>query len=954
MNCPYCRADNPDTNPNCSWCGKPLSPFSELETFLPGPGSSPPPAQRQSTSSSDAPTYVPRTPLPKKGAVAAATPPPGGGAGAAPAPLVFGDHPTPDFGERYEVLDVLGEGGMGTVYKAYDRELDRLVALKLIRRDLTADPGATQRFKQELLLASKISHKNVLRIHDLGEAGGNRFISMAYVEGPDLHHLLEKEGKLSVERALAITKQLCSALDAAHSEGVVHRDFKPQNILVDANETVYVSDFGLAKSFGAASLGMTKTGQFVGTPRYMSPEQAEARDVDHRTDIYALGLILCEMVTGDIPFAPTDSALQMMFQRVREKPKDPKTLNPDLPDYLVRVIQKCLEQDLNQRYASAKDILTDLETGRPPARSTSSSVQLTLPVAPKRLGIIAAAAIVLLLGGLFAVPSLRHRILGTTATTARPDLPPLSEGKFVAVLPFRVLGDPASLKYVSDGLGEALTAKLFSVKDLHVSAASSVENVKDVDAPEKAAREVGANLVVYGTVQGAGDKIRVVVNLMDATSKKKMWTQEFSGVSQDLLTIEDQIYAKLTDALQLGLKQEDVARANAHPTENIDAYDLYLRGRNVVRTEQDAGLEKAIQLYTDALNKDPQFALAYAGLADASLFMYRKTKDSLWSEKALGAAQRAQRLNDQLPEVHFALGRVYLKTGKAAEALAEIKRALTLAPNSDDGYRRLAEAYIAANRTKEAIDAYRKAIEINPYNWLNHNELGTAYLQIGDNDQALKAFQHVTEMEPDSPVGYRNMGVVYYRQGKWQECIPTYQKALQLQPHFATYSNLGVAYFYLKRYDEAAKMFEKAVEMNPNEQIAVGNLADAYRQAGQKDKAAATYEKAIALGYKELQVNPRNASTLDTLSLYYAKKGDSGKAIEFIRRARSINPSAVDMMYDEAVVMTLGGKRADALDALRNAFAKGYSVDEAKNDPELKDLQNLPEFQKMVSRPAGK
>ncbi len=913
---------------------------------MPGSGA------KKSASAADTPTYVPRDPS-KRAPAATATPLPGGSGPPSTPPLTFGDHPTPDFGTRYEVLDVLGEGGMGTVYKAYDRELDRLVALKLIRREMISDPGATQRFKQELLLASKVSHKNILRIHDLGEAGGNRFISMAYVEGPDLHHLLEKEGQLPVPRAVAIARQLCSALDAAHSEGVVHRDFKPQNILVDANDTVYVSDFGLAKSLEGASLGMTRTGQFVGTPRYMSPEQAEARPVDHRTDLYALGLILCEMVTGNIPFEPTDSALQMMFQRVREKPKNPKSLNPDLPDYLVRIIQRCLEQDVNARYQSAGEILADLDAARPPSRA--ASVQLTLPVPAKKLWMVAAAAVVLVLGIVFAIPSVRHRILGQPGGGTRSALPPLSEGKYVAVLPFRILGDASSLKYVSDGLGEALTAKLFAIKELHVSSSSAVQDVRNQDSPEKAARELGANLVVYGTIQGAGDKIRVVVSLDDAAASKRLWTQEFSGVSQDLLTIEDQIYSKLTGALQLGVKEDDLARANAHPTDNIDAYDLYLRGRNVVRTEQDAGLEKAIGLYTEALKKDPNFALAYAGMADASLAMYRKTKDSIWAQKALGAAQQAQHLNDQMPEVHSALGRVYLKTGKTAEALAELKRALALAPSSDDALRRLAEAYLAANRPQDAIETYKKAVEINPYYWFNYNALGSAYLGIGDNQDALKAFQRVTEIEPDNAIGYWNIGVVYYRQGKWQECIPAYQKALQLKPSFAIYSNLGVAYFYLKQFDQAAKMFEKAVEMNPNEEIVVGNLADAYRWSGQKDKANATYDRAISMAYKELQVNPRNDSALESLALYYAKKGDTAKGIDFIHRARAINSSDIGHIYNEAVVLSLAGRTSDALAALRTAIAKGYPRDEAKNDPELKNLQNLPEFQKLVGQPpAGK
>ncbi|MHB8542158.1 MAG: serine/threonine-protein kinase, partial [Candidatus Acidiferrales bacterium] len=289
--------------------------------------------------------------------------------------------PGDELGERYRIEGLLGQGGMGRVYKAYDKELDRTIALKVLQPELTTDPNAMQRFKQELLLASRISHKNILRIHDLGEADGVKFISMAYVEGKDLHHLLREEGKLPTARAQKIAEQLCEALDAAHSEGVVHRDLKPQNILMGKNDHVYVSDFGLAKSLEASAAGMTRTGQYLGTPKYMAPEQVEAKPVDNRTDLYALGLILYEMVTGEEAFKG-DSTLQIMYRRVKEKPPNPKQVNPELPDNLTRVILRCLERDPARRYPNAKEILADLHSGR--ATSAGRSVQIALPELGKR------------------------------------------------------------------------------------------------------------------------------------------------------------------------------------------------------------------------------------------------------------------------------------------------------------------------------------------------------------------------------------------------------------------------------------------------------------------------------------------------------------------------------------------------------------------------------------------
>jgi eukaryotic-like serine/threonine-protein kinase len=289
-----------------------------------------------------------------------------------------------DFGPRYRIEKLLGEGGMGRVYKAYDKELNRTIAIKVVRPGAMEEADALERFKQELVLASKISHKNILRIHDLGEVNGVKFITMAYVEGQDLHQIMKDNPKLPLERVLKFATQLAGALAAAHAENVVHRDLKPQNILVDRNDQVSISDFGLAKSFAEGAVGMTQTGAFLGTPRYMSPEQAEAKAADGRSDLYAYGLILYEMVTGDVPFTG-ESTLKMMYQRLVEVPKSPRATDPDIPNWLDRVIMRCLERDPKDRYQNAYDILADLQAQSASGVSRSrisrgiSSIQIQLP-----------------------------------------------------------------------------------------------------------------------------------------------------------------------------------------------------------------------------------------------------------------------------------------------------------------------------------------------------------------------------------------------------------------------------------------------------------------------------------------------------------------------------------------------------------------------------------------------
>jgi tetratricopeptide (TPR) repeat protein len=803
-----------------------------------------------------------------------------------------------------------------------------------------------QRFKQELLLASKISHKNILRIHDLGEAAGVKFISMAYVEGQDLHQLLQKEGKLPVERALKFAKQLCVALEAAHSEGVVHRDFKPQNILLDKQENVYVSDFGLAKSL-EHDTGMTKSGEFLGTPRYMAPEQVQGGKIDHRADLYALGLILYEMVTGDVPFH-ADTTLQLMYKRVHEVPKSPKTINPDLPDWLVRVIMKCLERDPGQRYQTASEILHDLDTGTAPPKSGSRSLQIAIPgvgFALNRTWLGVAGVVVVLAAMLLAVPWVRHRIFGRPASNAEQAVP----AKHVAVLPLKIVGDPKAIGYIGDGVVDALTAKLFQLKDVQIAAPTAVAKLKPDTPPAEAANALGANFIVTGNLQGEGDKIRLVLNLDDVAGAKRLWTQEFSGLKQDLLTLEDNAYAKLVAALSIRASSEEIARTAAHPTENIDAYDLYLKGRNAMHGEVGPeAVNAAIKFFEQAVQRDPAFALAYSGIADASLRMFTNTKDGSWAQKALGAAQQAQNTGESLPEVHFALGSIYTATGKPAEATAELTRALQLAPNSDEGYRRLGDAYRAAGKKEEAIKAYQRATEINPYYWLNYNTLGLAYVRYGKNDEALASLKKVTQLAPKNGLGYVNMGNAYYRQGKWDEAIATFKKSIEVEPNFHAYTNLATTYFFLKRYSEAAPMFEKAVELQPQQQLAWGNLADAYRWSGQKQKAVETYGKAIALASKELEVNPRDANLMAQLGQYYAKSGKTAQGLQYIKRARTISPNEVPFMYFEGMVQALAGNTNEAVAALRSSFEKGYPVREAVNDPELDGLRSNPEFQNMI------
>ena len=891
-------------------------------------------------------------------------------------------------GARYQVLRVLGQGGMGAVYQARDQELDRIIALKVIRPELAANPIILARFKQELILSRNVTHKNVVRIFDLGEAGGTKFITMEYVEGEDLRTVLRRKGKFSAKEAVPVIQQICRALEAAHSEGVIHRDLKPQNVMRDPQGRVVVMDFGLARSL--ESEGMTQTGALVGTLEYMSPEQALGASLDQRSDLFAVGLIFFELLTGKAPYK-ADTAIASLMKRTHERAVPASDVDPSIPVSLSAIVGRCLERDPKDRFRCAADLLKELEVwGSDPNLSGSShvgiassapatpapatpapasqasgprSMQISLNLPSQRAwmwAVVALGVVVLF----FAIPVTRHLVFRPAAESVGSEgvegIPDLSKGKFIAVLPLKVLGDEKSLGYVADGLVDALSAKMFQLQSVQVASSTAVEKitsgVTSKDQPiAKIARALGVNLILQGTVVGSPDKLRITLNLEDVAGNRRLWTQEFSGVRQDLLTLEDQIYNSLVQALELRPSSEEMAKSGVHPTENANAYDLYLKGRDALRgTQGSRDVESAVRFFESALHDDSGFALAYTGLADADLRLYKSSKDPIDAEKAVAAAQKAASLNPNLPEVHLSLGSVYNATGKSTEAVGELKKALALASNSDEAYRRLGDAYRAGGHKPEALTAYQSAVNANPYYWSNHNTLGGAYFQFGDSQKALQEYQKVSELAPDNPIGYQNTGAVYFRLGKWNDSITAYQKSLSIQPDATTYSDIGTAYFFLKRYDDSIKMFEKAVDLSPQDEQVMGNLADAYRAAGRKDQAGTTYDKAIQLAFRQLQVNPKLASVTGDLALYYAKKGDGGHALEYIRQARSLDREDLQLLYFQAQIYALTNHQQDALTALRQAFQKGYSSEEAVNDPELGSLKSLPEFSKLVAEYSGK
>jgi tetratricopeptide (TPR) repeat protein len=856
---------------------------------------------------------------------------------------------------HYRIVEKIGEGGMGVVYRARDERLDRDVALKLLPVEKLANLSAVKSFREEARALSKLNHPNIATIHDFDAQDGLNFLVMEFVQGVTLDGKIAA-GPLPEKEVVRLGTQLAQGLQAAHSKGVIHRDLKPSNLAVTTDRCLKILDFGLARFSEGASQNTTLTSvdaHPAGTLPYMAPELLQRQPADERSDIYAAGAVLYEMTTGQRLF-PDKHGASLLDAVLHRSVRPPRELNPRLSVELQNIIQKAIDKDPDRRYQSAKELKIDLQrvpllsalaepqaTKTPqPAAERPGLLEKLLTATRRKLRLVALAVLILAVLA-YVLPLRFHK-----AKAAPPGVPPLAAGKYLAILPFAVEGDPTTLQPVADGLNQQLSAKLLALRDVYVQSARAAEDVDPRSSLATIGGSLGVNLVIRGTLQGDDKTIRVSVSLDEITSGKRRLNQKFPGTRRDLLKLEDQIYTRILQVLELNPSGEEMVRV----TDNPEAYELYNKGLSTYRGHPDVNQVKAaIGFYEQATQKDSKFALAHAGLADACRWMYHETKDVTWIHRAMDEAALAYRLDENLKEAHLAMGNIYQETGKTEDAFKEFRRALQISPNCDACYRRLGRAYVEVGNKSQALISLQNAVTINPYYWSNQNELGIAYLQFGKFDKALATFLRALELEPTNPIIHENIGDVFFFQGRFNESIPEYEKAIALQSSSAeVYSNLGEALLYLKRYPEALQALEKAAKMQPGDQTSIGTLADGYRWAGQQKKAVETYDRAITLATKDLDINPRDATALGSLGLYYAKKGETSLAQHYIHSARAINPSDMQLAYKEAVIRVLAKQPELALKSLRTAFEKGISPEQAMLDPEFNEIQNNPAFKKLV------
>jgi TolB-like protein len=646
--------------------------------------------------------------------------------------------PGQHFGPRYQIVEEIGRGGMGVVYKAIDRELDRIVALKMIRPGLSSDPQMVKQFKQELILASEISHENVIRIHDLGETGGIKYISMKYIDGTSLRDLMSATGRLTPEKTISIARQICTALAAAHRKGVIHRDLKPQNIMIDRGGDAHVMDFGIARSLGTREV--TAKGDMLGTPHYMSPEQAQGKSGDERSDIYSLGCILYEMATGRKPFE-ADTLEGLIHDHIDKVPRAPSELNP-VPQPLEAVILKAMQKDPNKRFQSAENL-------RDALGETASSL---------------------------------HPATATPGTTAPYPGSVKEPETSIAVLPFRDMSPEKDQEYFCDGMAEEIINALVKIEGLRVAALTSAFQFKNKGLDIRAiGNELNVGAVLEGSVRKAGNRLRVTAQLVNVADGYHAWSERYDRDLEDVFEIQDDIAGAIVEALAPRLVEEKGKPVVPKRTEDAEAYNLYLKGRYHWNRRTRQGIKKAIGYFRQAIDKDPTFALPHAGLADSYLLLEDLPSKEA-APKARAAALKALELDDTIAEAHtslawvmigydhdFAGGEEEIKkalqlnpsyatthhwyalylaaTGRIDEALKEIHRAQELDPLSLIIYTGVAFILIMARRYDEAIQEAMKAVDMDPTFAQVQYPLVWAYDATGQHDKAIDAWAAGFELE---------------------------------------------------------------------------------------------------------------------------------------------------------------------------------------------------------------
>jgi Flp pilus assembly protein TadD/TolB-like protein len=844
----------------------------------------------------------------------------------------------------YEIADLLGVGGMGEVYRARDSKLGRDVAIKVLPGEFASDPDRVSRFEREARMLAAVNHPTIAAIYGAEEDGATRYIVMELVEGETLAQRLVT-GPLAIADALRVGSQIAEALEIAHEKGVIHRDLKPANIKITPEGKVKVLDFGLAKAMEMPFSGdMSKSptlvmsesrpGEIVGTPEFMSPEQARGKETDRRTDIWSFGCILYESLTGKRAF--TGETVPDAIGAILHLDPDWTSLPVRTPERVRELLRMCLEKDPGRRLRDAGDARLEIEAA---LAGMSGSGTMVAPRPSGRWKAVAAVAA----GAAIAVAAyflVRGRI-------NRPAPP--AAARQLAVLPFRNLTNATEGEMWGVGLADTVSARLSNVNGLQVVTPRASSEPVDLNASMPSlARKLGANTLLLGTLQLENGRYRITYRVLDANGDQ-LAANAIDG--PELFPLQDRVADEVTKDLKLRRGAQRTPTPSGLDT--AAAQEKYLEAIGLLqRYDQRKGVEKALAILGKLAEEKPNSALVQAALGRADLAMLGLTSDREWAKRAIAASDAARAIDPSLPEVDVIQGETLRLTGQPREAIDAYRRALSARPGDVLALLGLGRAAEAAGDNTAAEVALRRAAELQP-SFAVFNQIASHYYDIARYGEAAEMFRRATLSAPDSSWALSNLGGTEAMRCNFPAAIDAFRAALERDPkNPSAASNLGLTQLWSGHPADAVASLERAADGAPKEFKIWGNLADAYAELpGSAEKASRAYARSIALAREQLQLNPKDAEALSYVATGLAHTGHQADADTPMREALRLEANDPALLADAATVAALSHRDGEALDYLRKAVAAGYCPIIVTFRPEFARFHESPEFRSIVTVP---